>query len=90
MTMTREVGEGVGLFEVVRGEENGFPCADRKRICPQEAAAGFDLSIPTVGSSRKIRSGLPQIARAKRRRCLLAAAELAEEAVFNALKLGDA
>jgi hypothetical protein len=48
------------------------------------------MSRPTVGSSRKMRSGLPQNCEGEEEALLLAAAELAEEAVFDALKLGDA
>ena len=46
------------------------------------------MSRPTVGSSRKMRSGSPARARSEEDALLLAAGELAEEAALDAFKTG--
>ena len=83
------VGEGVGLFEVVGGEENGLSLSGQGANLLPEGAAGLDVHADG-GLVEEDEVGVAADGEGEEEALLLAAAELAEETVFDALKLGDA
>ena len=83
------VGEGVGLFEVVGGEEDGFAAGGEGADLLPEAAAGFDVEADG-GLVEEDEVGVAAEGEGEEDALLLAAAELAEHAVFDAFELGDA
>ena len=83
------MGQGVGLFEVVGGEENGLSLGGQASDLLPEGAAGFDIHADS-GLVEEDEVGVAADGEGEEDALLLAAAELAEEAVFDALELRDA
>jgi hypothetical protein len=82
------VGEGVGLFEIVSGEENGLALSREGAYLMPESAAGFDVQA-NGGFVEKDEIGVATEGEGEEDALLLAAAELAEWTIFDALKLSD-
>jgi hypothetical protein len=79
------VGEGVGFFEIVGGEEHGFALGgEGSDLCP-EAAAGFDIEADG-GLVEEDQVGIAGEGDAEEGALFLASGELAEQAVFDAFK----
>ena len=83
------VGERVGLFEVVGGEEDGLAAGGEGADLLPEGAAGFDVEADG-GLVEEDEIGVAADRECEEDALLLASAELAEHAVFDALELGDA
>ena len=79
------MGEGVGLFKVVGGEEDGFALRGEGADLLPEGAAGFDVEADG-GLVEEDEVGVAAEGEGEEDALLLAAAELAEEAVFDALR----
>ena len=80
--------EGVGLFEIVRGHEDGLAAGGERADLLPEAAAGLDVHAHS-GLVEEDELGVAAEAKAEEQTLLLAAAELLEEAVLNAFELSD-
>ena len=83
------MGEGVGLFEIMGSEEDGFALLCEVADLVPECATGFDVEADG-GLVEEDEVGVAAQGEGEEDTLLLAAAELAEGPVFDALKLGDA
>ena len=82
-------GEGVGFFEVVGGEEDGFAVGGQGADLGPEGAAGFYVEADG-GLVEEDEVGVAGEGEGEEDTLFLAAGELTKEAVFEAFEVGEA
>ena len=81
------VCEGVGFFQVMRGEQDGFAAGGEAADLGPEAAAGFDVEADG-GLVEEDDVGIAGESEGEKRRCFCPPESLAEHAVFDSLEAG--